>query len=290
MTYRQLACSLFVIAALAPPAAAQSSTPRYGIPCLTRADFVRRLREQVREPDRVEVALTTFSIAAERDPQRAPTLEPRWSVVVRHTGDPEPRTLRDASCEAVSAAAVVMVAAWIDEVAPPAAPSERPAASAPPPSDEAASGEGPSKGLSLVVNEVRGLGPSWAPGVTLELWHFSEGFFLSVGASFWPAFLGLASSPHNDRYARPTGELYLSTSVLFFQYAQFRAGPWLAGHIGLRPLAGGKYDATLRVSAAVQLQCDIGAWMLFGRFGLSYVDAAVDISTVAALGVGVGFF
>lgn len=293
MCRRQLLLGLIMLVGLAQPSAAQAPPQHYQLPCRTPAAFAARVRGLVRDPDGVERALAQFSIVAAPDaPDAADT---RWTLRVSRLdrAGSDPRSVREASCERAADAAALVVSAWMDEDPFAASGGEARARGLPAEHPELGTLPLIGQGVSLVADTATALGPSFRPGVSVELWNRSTGevTLQALGFSLWPGAVAEQSSPRNDRYARPFAEFSLHQGGYLVGRNYFRAGALFSAYFGVKQLEPRHYAPTLRLSLAAMVQCDIGIWSIFYRIGFSgMADAAVKISLVSSLGVGVMLF
>jgi hypothetical protein len=288
MTSMRFLLALSFMLAVAQPVAAGTLGTRYENPCQPRTAFVSRLRSLVHRPEQVEVRLTEFSVVVSQDDPSA------WTLTVDHAGtEPSaPRTVRDASCEAVSEAAALVVSAWIDETEP----LEQPAAKAPPPPVSAAVESAPepvsSQGFTLKLETAVALSSratASGAGMSLGFWNLSasEEILESAGLTMWPHFARFHSTELNRTYQRDSFEVFVEIAALWVHFGEFRLGPVVKLSIGGHEDADGVDVFMTRLAAGIILRwklsehwsarSQLGAWMEDYRAGHPALVATVGI-------------
>lgn len=272
MSLRCLLTPSIALGLFAQPLAAQAVSPRYQISCQTRSEFVGRLRSLVRDPDRVELGLAQLSIVAQ-PLAAAPGADADWALTVSrwHADAEPPRTLRDASCEAVAEAAALVVAVWIDELA--ASRSEQLAAVSQPvqPARERKRWSG---GLSLAADAALRIPFALDAGASLSWWFRTPSavpIILDMGLSIWPGSWDAPKQGAPTVRAHALVETFFQVSALLVRAGDVRAGPWTALHVAIAHGGADDIDTLgLRVSLGAQLDWTLSArWSAFARAGIT---------------------
>lgn len=246
------------------PLQAQPGGPSYQIPCQERSAFVSRVRSLVRSPDTVEIALTRFSVVVSQEPSA-------WLLtVVRTDAEPEePRTVRDASCEAVAEAAALVVAAWIEQ-APLAWPQDVTAPNAA--ESDTANGEPPpANGIALGIDSASAIAPHWSVGGSLQLWHMQRGdvFLHTLDLTAWPTSFRLQPPTLGTDYDRPVFEVGYTFGIYFIRLGRVSTGFAAGIRLGIRP-QDTSYTSVFRASLQVPVRVNLsGPWDLYIRPGVS---------------------
>ena len=280
------ALAALAVPALAPPAAARELAPRYQISCQSRSEFVGRLRSLVHDPDRVEIGLAQLSIAV----KPAGDASSDWTLSVARIGaaNEPPRTLRDASCEAVAEAAALIAGVWIDEfeadsaaqIAAVASTQAR-AASRLPARKDSPWHTGPILFADGALRPSVGASAGGSFG-----WMFRRQgdvpFILGVGFSLWPQH-----SKVPRRHAHEAFETFVEQVTLLLRAGDVSVGPWAAVHLALAAWQEQEVQPPgIRFSLGLQLQWDLNGsrWGLFARAGASTMFFKTT-EAVAALGL-----
>jgi hypothetical protein len=243
----------------------------------------------VQNPDRVELDAAQFSVIATPDSD-APSAA--WTLVVRHLGPDanEPRVVRDASCQAVADAAVLVTSVWINEQptgAPVAAPAPESAPLAtytpceptlPEPKPK------PKYGVGLGFDGALQLATVPSAGASAEVWRLGDNGLMShtLGMRLWASHLVLSPRPDGDAYKPPLGELYYVFSAYPIQFTSAAFGVWGALHLGWRPVLNSPAAATARLSlGALARWAFTDSWAMIFRLGLNVEETrAVPVATL----------
>lgn len=264
MSLRRLGIISIALAVFVQPLAAQAVSPRYQIGCQTRSEFVGRLRSLVRDPDRVELGLAQLSIVAQ--PMAAST---DWQLTVSrlHSEAEPPRTLRDASCEAVAEAAALVVAVWIDELA-----ASVPVVSQPvqPPRQR----KHWHSGLSLAADAALRIPFALDGGGSLSWWFRTPSavpIILGMGLSIWPASWDQPKQGALPVRAHSLVESFFEVSTLLLHTGDVHIGSWTALHVTIARGGADEPDTLgLRFSLGAQLDWELSTrWSAFARAGVT---------------------
>jgi hypothetical protein len=309
MLWKNLLLVSCMSVAFTQPVAAQSPSTRYAIPCQTRAAFVSRLRSLVRHPDRVEIALTQFSIIVTRDADSAgfAQVDARaWTLTVNRADieQSDPRTVHDATCQAVAEASALVVSAWMDESEPliaAAKPSvvEAPPAVGPQPVTYVVQPPPPNReGFSLRLDGTKTLGTGTTAGGlgnSVEFWNLAQDQteFSGVGVSYWPKLALLNPTARNLRNQREYWEVFLDLVLLWVDLGDLRFGPYakliVAGRSDNK--GDGAQVLTARYEAGAQLRWQLGGpWALRYGLGIQVATYHNEPSLVSTLGLDLMVF
>ena len=274
---------LLLLACLLAWSAGARAQGTFEVPCQSREAFVSRLRALVHVPAAADAALGGFHVQAR-------ALGPSdWLVTVLRTGESSgPRSVRDASCEAVVEAAALITALWIDEV-----PASAPAPAAPtlhmivvdPPTDR-------SVGVSLLADASLTLlraQPAGGLGSTLSLWlqENDEGFF-QVGLRLWPTALRLNDTAANAYEQRGGWEVLLGVTGFWPRFGNFYLGAQFTIAMGPHASDERSGEVSYRPELGLVLRLRLAqAFYLRYQLGLAVWKDPVRLAAVSALGLDV---
>lgn len=271
--FRSVFCLAFC---LASTAAAQSGGS-FSVPCQSRDEFASRLRTLLAEPQRADEVLARFTIDI------AAGADGSWTLTVTEPANPasQPRTLRQASCNELAEAAVLVVSAWADESPPPAAPAPPPAAAPapPPPPPKAAPPAEPlvppvpddtfvprmRVGVSFRANGAIYMMPDASFGGGAGVWFYTADrlSLWSVGLSAWPShYMDDAQAMRYPDYERPLWYLYGDYARYFLRFPPVSLGLFGQATFNMRRKnEGGTNELTFSMAVGPDVR-----WAISDRF------------------------